>query len=240
MKASFMPASHADQRRQSFFKLELEQLDLISPKDFFHYLTKQNVSNIHLLTHDELTDHADNFLIQKAEQAASQNTASLVHEKPLLPSPAVSSYLFQGAAGFFSLWAGVRQKLTACFVSAKDSIPPSNGTKDSNPVADATHAPTSQGPQSLTNIRQNTSPLYPLSPKDQKKDREPANTTLLPQKTSSNNIDAKASLAPDTNQEKILKDEALEKETLPSQSNPNAVNTYSPNLQEAPEENDLF
>jgi|GEM_PF-5820449 len=244
MKASFMPAGHADQRRQSVFQLELDQLQLISPKDFFHYLTTQKIANIHLLTHDQLTDHADNFLIQKATKAEanSQKTASFVNEKPLLPSPAVSSYLLQGAAGFFSLWSGVSQKLTAWFVGAKDSKPPSTGTKDSNPVADATHAPKSQDLQSSSTdtTLQNTSQPDSSRPIDPKKYYEPANTILLSQKTSSNDTDANASLVPGTNHEKILKNEALEKKTLPSPSNLKAVNKDSLNLQQTPDLQDLL
>lgn len=241
MKASFQPANNADGTKNALLKMQLEQLNLISPKDFFHYLTKQNVSNIHLLTHDELTDHADNFLIQKAKQAASQNTASVVHEKPFNPSPAVSSYLFQGAAGFFSLWAGFSQKLTAWFVGAKDSKPLETGTKDSHPVPDTTHAPKSQGPQSPTNITlQNTSLPDPSSPGDLDKDHEPANPALVPQETISNDTDAHASLVLRTNKEKILESEEVKKPTSLPESHHNTLITNTPDLQQTLEEHDLF
>ena len=244
MKASFQPTNNADGTKNALLEMQLAQLNWISPQDFLRYLTKQNVLNIDSLNHDQLTDHADNFLIQKATEAEanSQKTASFVNEKPLLPSPAVSSYLLQGAAGFFSLWAGVSQKLTAWFVGTKDSKPPSTGTKDSNPVADATHAPKSQDLQSSsTDTTLQKRPQSDSSrPIDPKKYCEPANTSLLSQKTSSNDTNAHASLVPETDKEKILKDEALEKKTLTSPSNPNAVNTGSPNLQKNKEEDDIF
>ena len=246
MKASFQPANNADETKNALLKMQLEQLNLISPQDFFHYLTEKKVSDIHLLTHDQLTDHADNFLIQKAEQAASQNTASVVHEKPFLPSPTASSYLFKGAAGFFSLWAGVSQKVTAWFVRAKDPKLPgtgTTGTKDSNAVADATHAPTNQSPQSPTNTFQNTSLSYSPSPKDPKKDHEPANPAVETQETNSNDTDAHASLVLRTNQEKTSKAKQLEKETPSSQPNHQAVNTINtsgPDPQESKEVIDLF
>ena len=204
MKASFQPANNADGTKNALLEMQLAQLDWISPKDFFHYLTKQNVSNIHLLTHDELTDHADNFLIQKAKQAAFQN-------------------------------------LTAWFVGAKDSKPLETGTKDSHPVPDTTHAPKSQGQQLPANIiPQNTSLPDPSSPGDLNKDHKPANPAVETQETIPNDRRANAPLAPNMNQEKRSEDQNLEKETLPSQLNPHKVNTYSPDLQEDKEEDNIF